>query len=831
MARARLLAWAMLLGEAVRPTRALCPSCEVVVGAVRVQALSPTLLRVEPRGPLGFENRPTFMVANRSFAGVEVSARPAAGGASNITTRHYSVMLHHNGSFSVRDAAGGRIVYRAPATTNTTNATTNLLHWPAPLAAEAYAIEDRPRFVPPGWAPEPAPTGTAPSLQPTSGYDFQNRVGGDLYIFLLGGSLGEWWASREEFLRLTGPTPLLPDYAYGTWFTRWHQYTEAEVKAEVGRWDAGGFPLDIFGLDMNWRRTNGSIVGALSCHSQNATDTTCEDHRYLVNTTEFPQAPHTKPLRAYLQWMSDRGLHTYLNDHPFPRDRATTPNETAFRWDSLTDFLERGLSFWWFDHGWIFTIPPPFVATNDMSSYGKYPGPWEGLTSEVWGSHVYYDTMKRFNSASNQRRPARPLALSRNGGTNWRPGMSNTIVNGVAAHHRYPVWWNGDGVPIMGSTSSMVDEAVHDLRPFVHSDCGAGETNATAVLRWTAHCVLGTILRFHGADHSPWRFDNATQAVIRKYLEMRYALAPSLIAAGRTAQKGLPLAARCDLFWPAHHAARSNTQYMSTFAEALVAPLNETQMTRSVWIPPGEWQEAWGGESVVGPRTINVTKPWSQIPMWHRVGALVITTDSKARRIAEQNWQRLTIHAWPATTASNASRDLYFDDSHMSVTLRSDGRGGIRVHGTAGPTARAWLLRLHLAQHQRLSGAIVDGATPVSPARNVEPGRDCAAAHFPFAGAGATPACAAGATVEIEIQAGDSDWSVRATMSRADVGGARIKTVSVYRFDSFGLESLRCIMKCAACCTVFSWIQCLSLEFKVKRCSEAILNIRPGLRG
>ena len=76
--------------------------------------------------------------------------------------------------------------------------------------------------------------------------------------------------------------------------------------------------------------------------------------------------------------------------------------------------------------------------------------------------------------------------------------------------------WNGDGVPINGSVSSMLDEAVHDFRPFVHSDCGAGETSGTAVMRWTAHCVLGTILRYHGVDHSPWLFDNATQAVIRR---------------------------------------------------------------------------------------------------------------------------------------------------------------------------------------------------------------------------------------------------------------------------------------------------------------------------
>ena len=145
-----------------------------------------------------------------------------------------------------------------------------------------------------------------------------------------------------------------------------------------------------------------------------------------------------------------------------------------------------------FDHGWIFSIPPPMVPINDTRCYGKNPGPWQNLSSEVWGSHLYFETVRQFHRAN--RSSERPLILSRNGGPNWRPGMPNTLVNGVAAHHRYPVWWSeykqrlpqassharpsdtqrllrtdGDGVPILGSVSSMVDEAIHDLRPFVHS--------------------------------------------------------------------------------------------------------------------------------------------------------------------------------------------------------------------------------------------------------------------------------------------------------------------------------------------------------------------------
>ena len=63
----------------------------------------------------------------------------------------------------------------------------------------------------------------------------------------------------------------------------------------------------------------------------------------------------------------------------------------------------------------------------------------------------------------------------------------------------------GDGVNLEASVESMVDSGVYDLKPFVHSDCGGDYRQKTGrdLLLWTAHCVFGTILRFHGSDHRP----------------------------------------------------------------------------------------------------------------------------------------------------------------------------------------------------------------------------------------------------------------------------------------------------------------------------------------
>ena len=116
-------------------------------------------------------------------------------------------------------ALDGRVLWSGTNSGSSANVAMNLLHWPSPLEAAAYAFEDSPRFAVPAWGPTPIPPSAhvPAELRKTNGFDFSNDVRGDTYIFLLGSQLEEWWHSRHEFLQLTGPTPLLPDWAYGVW--------------------------------------------------------------------------------------------------------------------------------------------------------------------------------------------------------------------------------------------------------------------------------------------------------------------------------------------------------------------------------------------------------------------------------------------------------------------------------------------------------------------------------------------------------------------------------------------------------------------------------------
>jgi hypothetical protein len=152
-------------------------------------------------------------------------------------------------------------------------------------------------------------------------------------VFLLGDSLASWYESRAEFLELTGPTPLLPDFAFGIWYTWYIKYTEQRAKDEIGNWTAAKLPLDVWALDMNWRHigVNDSTKSIMYCRSQLHNDSGCRDHFYNhPNTDLIPGL--ASPGNEWFDYLKEQKLRTYFNDHPFPIATQTSPEEVNFRY-------------------------------------------------------------------------------------------------------------------------------------------------------------------------------------------------------------------------------------------------------------------------------------------------------------------------------------------------------------------------------------------------------------------------------------------------------------------------------------------------------------------
>ena len=165
---------------------------------------------------MGFEDRTTFMVTNRSFSGipitkqgstlktaawdVEVTPSDAAPGAAPhiVVTSPSGAVLYDSATDHPTPARPDGPVPSLCAGLPEPNCTEpglsprvpahwvclwedgecrelnqqtkpNLLHWPSPLTARAYRLVDYPRFFVPAWDLMPAPKTVQPELKATNG--------------------------------------------------------------------------------------------------------------------------------------------------------------------------------------------------------------------------------------------------------------------------------------------------------------------------------------------------------------------------------------------------------------------------------------------------------------------------------------------------------------------------------------------------------------------------------------------------------------------------------------------------------------------------------------
>ena len=200
---------------------------------------------------------------------------------------------------------------------------------------------------------------------------------------------------------------------------------------------------------------------------------------------------------------------------------------------------------------------------------------------------------------------------------------------------------------------------------------------------------------------------------------------------------------------------------------------------RSVWIPPGEWVDAWDGSRVVGPATRVVRQPFERIPLWHRAGGFVIVSQEESssnglrQRVMAGDWSDLAIEAFAGSACAAAplrtSRQVVDRDyvGRTEVTLLQKPSGGCDADVTVrigGGAPRKWTVRLHLGAAQRAADVSVDGRAAAS----MHSAPECDASRFqPFGGRGSAGAPNSGGVVEIELDPSSAQQEVRLTLVAA----------------------------------------------------------------
>ncbi|MGC9530344.1 MAG: glycoside hydrolase family 31 protein [Candidatus Bipolaricaulaceae bacterium] len=214
---------------------------------------------------------------------------------------------------------------------------------------------------------------------------------------------------------------------------------------------------------------------------------------------------------------------------------------------------------------------------------------------------------------------------------------------------RVAVVWGGDSAPThRGLRAAIIaqERCAAMNFPIWGSDTGGygGRPSREVLSRWLGFSCFSPIMEVGPtANLAPWswapdgaqagvgpdgyrftpHYDHQLVAVWILYARLHADLADYLYQQARLAhQEGIPIVRPLPLAFP------DRPEYVDRFQEyllgpdLLVRPVWEPGADRvEVWLPPGQWVDAWNGARLVGPSRVEVAVPLHKIPVFLRQGA------------------------------------------------------------------------------------------------------------------------------------------------------------------------------------------------------------------
>jgi alpha-D-xyloside xylohydrolase len=442
----------------------------------------------------------------------------------------------------------------------------------------------------------------------------------------------------RNYARVTGTAPMMPDFALGLWQSKLRYRTQDELLAVARAYRDRGIPLAVIVADFfhwpvqgDWRFDAREWPDpAAMCAELKAMGT-----ELLVSVwpTVDPRSENYPALaeKGYLV-RANRGIDVqqeFLGNTRFID--VTHPGARDFLWQTLKrNYHDKGVRLFWLDEA------EPEFGAYDFDNYRYHAGqvlavgnayPLHYAQALYDGLHAAGETdivsLVRCAWAGSQRYGA--LVWSGDIHSSFT-AMRNQLSAGLNMGMAGIAWWTTD---IGGFHGGHVDDpAFHEL-----------------MIRWFQWAVFTPVLRMHGhrdpltppaerfrdgveqcdtgAGNELWSFGDDVFAILKPFAALRERLRPYVAGLMRAAHEhGDPLMR--PMFYDHPDDPRSwqiDDQYMFG-PDLLVAPILGAGIeARDVWLPAGEWVDAWSGVTVNGGTTIHCNAPLARLPVFVRAGA------------------------------------------------------------------------------------------------------------------------------------------------------------------------------------------------------------------
>lgn len=468
----------------------------------------------------------------------------------------------------------------------------------------------------------------------------------DYYAFAYGKDYRE---TIREFYRISSFVPLIPRFALGVWWSRYHAYTQNEYLSLMDKFAEEKVPITVATVDMDWHWVK-NLKEKFGVDYSGWTG-------YSWNSELFPD------YRQFLRELKERNLHITLNLHPAdgvhcyedmyeemakavgidPASKQTVEFKCGNddHWNAYFDVLHKpyereGVDFWWID--------------------------WQqGTDSDVDGLDPL-NALNHYHFLDNAEDGRMPLILSRYAGL---------------GSHRYPLGFSGD---------TAINHKVFDFQPYFtvtaanaayswwSHDIGGhhfGYRDDELYLRWIQFGVFSPIMRLHSTaievlGKEPWKYRSDIHEYSERWLRFRHALIPYLFTMDyRTHESGEAICEPLYYSYPENESAyKYKNEYMFG-TELLVCPITKKQIKSinmgsvEAWLPKGRWVDIFTCQAYEGERNITLFRDMDTIPVLAKEGAIIPLSADKGNRT--DNPENLEIWAF----SGNGEFTLYEDDSKV----------------------------------------------------------------------------------------------------------------------------------------------------------------------
>ena len=430
-----------------------------------------------------------------------------------------------------------------------------------------------------------------------------------------------------EYTEITGKSPMLPLWTFGTWMSRITYFSQAEGLDIAHQLRAHKIPSDVIHFDTGWFGTD------WQCDYEFAHDRFPDPVGMLKQLkndgfhTCLWQLPYFTPKNRFFSEIIQQGLHVRNADGGMPVEDAildfSNPQTVAWYQQKIAGLLRQGVS----------------TIKCDFGEAAPYNGFYHSGRGGLYEHNLY---PLRYNKALwevvEREHPDEGVIWARSA---W------------AGSQRYALHWGGDAatnnIGMLGDLRGGLSFGLSGFSFWSH-DMGGFVTASPEDIyrRWLPFGFLSSHTRAHGAPPTePWLISESFTKAFRDCAEMKYKLMPYVYAQAKDcSERGLPMVRALLVEFPDDPGAWLVEDEYMFGSQMLVAPLLESGNSRTVYLPRGQWIDYQTSKVYVsGYQTIQV----GSIPVIILVrDGSVIPHAPLAQRTDQIRWDKLELRTYKA---------------------------------------------------------------------------------------------------------------------------------------------------------------------------------------